>query len=368
MALSPLVLVAASLWAWGFPPVAPVAEPASIFGPDPYLTQPPPDGMPRGSLDKEIIRRVIRRHINEVKSCYEKELATKPTLAGRIMVQFTIAASGKVVASVVQDSTMDNSRVETCTVEAVRGWEFPKPIGGGIVIVSYPFVLSPADTVLVAGSNGAGKVEVEDLGNRLVVHRSTDANGVPSNGLIFTTKDGLVLIDTAWNESQTEAILRYGDERLKLPWIGAVITHDHNDRAGGLGALFRRRIPVAALDLTVASLEKRGVRGVTTLFTAASGAHKDGRGFEAFYPGPGHAPDNIVLKIDEVVFGGCLIKSTAAGDLGFTGDANLAAWPAAVRRVADRYGKTTVVPGHGPVDATGAVYEHTLKLLAAQKR
>jgi len=98
----------------------------------------------RGSLDKEIIRRIIRRHINEVKYCYEQELTKKPSLGGRIMVQFTIAASGQVIASVLQNSTMGNARVENCTVQAVRRWEFPKPLGGGIVIVSYPFVLTPA--------------------------------------------------------------------------------------------------------------------------------------------------------------------------------------------------------------------------------
>jgi len=98
----------------------------------------------RGSLDKEIIRRIIRRHINEVKYCYEQELTKKPDLGGRIMVQFTIAATGQVVASVLQNSSMGNAKVENCTVQAVRRWEFPKPLGGGIVIVSYPFVLTPA--------------------------------------------------------------------------------------------------------------------------------------------------------------------------------------------------------------------------------
>jgi hypothetical protein len=34
---------------------------------------------------------------------------------------------------------MGNIRVENCVVQAVRRWEFPKPLGGGIVIVSYPF-------------------------------------------------------------------------------------------------------------------------------------------------------------------------------------------------------------------------------------
>ena len=46
--------------------------------------------------------------------------------------------------AVVQKSTMNNRNVETCIAKAVRRWLFPKPKGGGIVIVSYPFVLRAA--------------------------------------------------------------------------------------------------------------------------------------------------------------------------------------------------------------------------------
>lgn len=98
----------------------------------------------RGSLDKEIIRRVIRRHLNEVKFCYEKELLRNASLYGRVMIQFTISGFGKVVASVVQNSTVNNPTVEQCIAGAVRRWEFPAPQGGGIVMVSYPFVLKSA--------------------------------------------------------------------------------------------------------------------------------------------------------------------------------------------------------------------------------
>ena len=118
-----------------------------------------------------------------------------------------------------------------------------------------------------------------------------------------------------------------------------MITHDHADRAGGVGALLRRKIPVAAVDLTVAKLAQRGIHGVTTLFAAKAGIVDDERGFQVFYPGPGHAPDNIVIafRAQKVVFGGCLIKSVKADDLGFTGEAELSAWPAAVRRVEEKY-------------------------------
>ena len=368
--LSLLLLVALAA-----PPDAgsPADRPTSVFAATPGVTQgifgrdspPRPGANARGNLDKEIIRRVIRSHIQEVKDCYEQELAKRPFLFGKIMVQFTIAASGQVIASVLQSSTMDNGRVETCAVQAVRRWQFPKPVGG-IVIVSYPFVLTPSAWIpLVPRSAAARGVDVSFADTKTIVHRSTNAEGVPSNGLIAVTDGGLLLVDTAWTEAQTDAILQWGDEHLRRPWIGAVITHDHADRDGGLGALQRRKIPVAALDLTVAKLAHRGVQGVTTLFTAAAGEFTDPRGFEAFYPGPGHTTDNIVISFPGVLYGGCLIKSMEAKDLGFTGDAKLDAWPEAVRRVSQRYPKMIVIPGHGAVDRTFAAYQHTLDLLAA---
>jgi metallo-beta-lactamase class B len=365
MGSSSVMVVAAAVLAWGYPvPPAPALT-DGIFG---RYTGFDPSIAPE-RVDKEIIRRVIRSHIDEVKACYEKHLTAHPTLAGKIMVQFTVGPAGQVIASVLQHSTMGNDAVDACTVQAVRGWEFPKPVDGGIVIVAYPFILTPEPIEVVAGKDGAGRVELEGVNRSVVVHRSTDANGIPSNGLIVVTQRGLLLIDTAWSEAQTDAILNHGSMLFKRPWLGALITHDHNDRAGGVGALLRRRIPVAAMDLTVAKLNKRGVHGVLQLFAARDGEHVDPRGFVAFYPGPGHAPDNIVIKIDDIVFGGCLIKSTEARDLGFTGDADLAAWPAAVRRVIERYPEdgTTIIPGHGPIGGKigGKIsaYEHTLKLL-----
>ena len=104
----------------------------------------PGTALVKGSLDKEIIRRVVRKHMNEIRFCYEKELLRKPDLYGRVMIQFTIAGTGSVVASVVQQSTMNNAGVEQCMAQAVKRWEFPQPQGGGIVVVSYPFVLKAA--------------------------------------------------------------------------------------------------------------------------------------------------------------------------------------------------------------------------------
>jgi hypothetical protein len=98
----------------------------------------------KGGIDKELIRRVCRMHRNEVKYCYDKELAKHPELFGRVTVQFTIAGLGKVVGANVSQSTMHNEAVEQCIAGAVRRWDFPRPEGGGLVMVSYPFMLQSA--------------------------------------------------------------------------------------------------------------------------------------------------------------------------------------------------------------------------------
>jgi TonB family protein len=99
----------------------------------------------RGSLSKEVIRRVIQRHINEVRFCYEQELSSRPDLGGRVQVKFIVSPSGAVQAANVESSTLGAARAENCIAQAVRRWTFPAPDGGGIVIVSYPFVLENAN-------------------------------------------------------------------------------------------------------------------------------------------------------------------------------------------------------------------------------
>jgi len=108
--------------------------------PDPIIG----DASVRGTLDKEIIRRVVRRHLNEVKYCYQQALGRRPTLEGRLVTQFTIAPTGQVLAAVVQSSTLREVSVEACVVNAVKRWSFPAPDRGGLAMVSYPFTFAPA--------------------------------------------------------------------------------------------------------------------------------------------------------------------------------------------------------------------------------
>jgi TonB family protein len=98
----------------------------------------------RGSLPREVIQRVIRAHLSQVRYCYERALTAQPTLAGRVTVSFVIGPSGAVQSASIQSGTLGHAETEQCIVAAVQRFTFPPPEGGGIVAVHYPFVLDAA--------------------------------------------------------------------------------------------------------------------------------------------------------------------------------------------------------------------------------
>ncbi|MET0401038.1 MAG: TonB family protein, partial [Cystobacter sp.] len=93
-----------------------------------------------GSLDKELVRQVIQRNRGQIRFCYESLLNRFPKLGGKVAIRFTIANEGNVVTSSVAQSTAGNSELEQCVARRVQTWMFPRPQGGGSVIVTYPFL------------------------------------------------------------------------------------------------------------------------------------------------------------------------------------------------------------------------------------
>ncbi|MBW2700083.1 MAG: TonB family protein [Deltaproteobacteria bacterium] len=94
----------------------------------------------KGFLSKDIIQRVIRKHINRIKFCYEKALLKRVDLKGKVMVRFVVGGKGKVISASLSSSTLGDKNTEACILTVVRAMVFPKPKGGGLVIVNYPFV------------------------------------------------------------------------------------------------------------------------------------------------------------------------------------------------------------------------------------
>lgn len=96
-----------------------------------------------GALDRSLIDEVIKRHMNQIRYCYQRELTKNPALNGKIVIKFVIAKDGTVSSAEPKTTTMNNSAVESCIVGRFMRMQFPEPKGGGIVIVSYPFIFSP---------------------------------------------------------------------------------------------------------------------------------------------------------------------------------------------------------------------------------
>jgi hypothetical protein len=96
-----------------------------------------------GSLDKELVRQVIRRHRNQLRYCYELALVRNPALGGKLSVSFTISDKGEVTRADEQESTIKSSELQGCVLSRIRTWRFPSLNGGGQRVVRYPFLFRP---------------------------------------------------------------------------------------------------------------------------------------------------------------------------------------------------------------------------------
>jgi hypothetical protein len=96
----------------------------------------------KGSLDKDIIRRVIRRAMPGIKFCYEQALAQNPGLGGKVKIFFVIAPNGAV--SSASPTSGIQADVDSCVARKISQLSFPAPQGGGIVEVTYPFLFQSA--------------------------------------------------------------------------------------------------------------------------------------------------------------------------------------------------------------------------------
>ncbi len=98
-----------------------------------------------GGLDKDVIADVIKRNLGQIRYCYERQLSSNPELYGKVLVKFTIDASGAVGESRVDASTLKSQMVEGCILRRMAGWKFPNPKGGTLVHVAYPFLFKALD-------------------------------------------------------------------------------------------------------------------------------------------------------------------------------------------------------------------------------
>ena len=82
-----------------------------------------------GSLDRDLIDRVIRQHLAEIRYCYRRQLQMDWDLEGRVVFRFVIAADGSVSSVQVEHSDLGNPIVEQCVIRKLLRLRFPSPEG-----------------------------------------------------------------------------------------------------------------------------------------------------------------------------------------------------------------------------------------------
>jgi metallo-beta-lactamase class B len=234
---------------------------------------------------------------------------------------------------------------------------------GLIIISTFLFSLSDASSQ----TPNAGLTISHLTGDFYVytTYGSYKGNPVPSNSMYLVTSEGVVLFDTPWDSTQFQPLLDSIKIRHNKNVVLCISTHFHEDRTAGLEYYRRKGIKTYTTVQTDQLSKMRGEKRAEylmykdTVFTV--GEHV----FQTYYGGKGHSPDNIVIWFDKqkILYGGCLMKSTEADDLGNLGDANVKEWSATIKNIQQRFiNPDYIIPGHLDWHSKESL-THTLNLI-----
>lgn len=194
-----------------------------------------------------------------------------------------------------------------------------------------------------------------------------DYNGtlISANAMYLVTDKGVVLFDAPWDETQFQPLLDSIKAKHNKEVIMLFATHSHDDRAGGFDFYRKKGIKTYSIKLTDDILKKENKPRAEFIIpndkTFTVGQHT----FEVYYPGKGHASDNVVVWFDKekVLYGACFIKSADAKDLGYLADSDVKEWKKSIGKVkAKLKNPKYIIPGHEDWTNTESL-NHTLKLV-----
>jgi hypothetical protein len=139
----PEVLIAPPVQPAAAPPKT-VAEPAHVqaqeASPTPPTFFPEVARVPPQHEARVAVQRVVHQNRRQLQHCYEQELLKNPTLAGTLVVSWTVSSFGKATDVVVKGPLGD---VKPCIASRIKSWDFERPKDGGTVAVTYPFTFQP---------------------------------------------------------------------------------------------------------------------------------------------------------------------------------------------------------------------------------
>lgn len=234
------------------------------------------------------------------------------------------------------------------------------------------FLVTLLVTLAQAQSGRKPNLVVTPLNDKVLVHTTYNVyrqTVIPSNGLIIKTNDGVVLVDTGWDTAEdtdnTRQLLRWVADSLHQPVKLCIVTHAHEDRVGGISELRKAGVRVVSTPLTAQKSVKLGYEAPEGILPNDTTFTIGQEPIHCYFPGEGHTNDNIVVYLpnQQILHGGCLIKSVAVFGMGNLADANLDEWAGSIRNVMREFSTARIViPGHEEWGDTKSL-EHTLNLL-----
>jgi hypothetical protein len=126
-------------------------------------------------LSAEAARRVIRRHINELRFCYEQELTSSPHAGGVVEARIEILPTGAVrdAAMTAAAGAALGERTTSCLASAARRWTFPTPSNDGTAQITTTLTFGDPRTSHAGDAPTA--YESELVATRLRVRTGRDA-------------------------------------------------------------------------------------------------------------------------------------------------------------------------------------------------
>jgi len=87
-----------------------------------------------GTIDAKAVNRFMNSRFGQVKACYERRLRINSMLEGKVDLNIGVSTRGTVTSVAVNQDTVRDAQMLSCIKKVIRGWKFPKPEGGRVVI------------------------------------------------------------------------------------------------------------------------------------------------------------------------------------------------------------------------------------------
>ena len=243
---------------------------------------------------------------------------------------------------------------------------------GRIFFRVFIFSICLSASIHALGQAQQHKLEITHLAGDFYVFTTYNfykGSSISANGMYLVTNSGVVMFDTPWDTSRFQPLLDSIKVKHNSKVVICIATHSHKDKTAGLDFLKERGVKTFTTKRTDEISKVKGEKRAAFLMEKDTvfmvGQYK----FKVFYPGQGHTADNIVIWFsnERILYGGCLVKSAEATDLGNLEEANVQAWPATIRNIqATCKNPAFIITGHQSWISKNSL-NHTLKLIEEYK-